>query len=68
MAGTDGAEPGSGDGLRGPNRLAALLENSPVGLAVLAPDGAFLEVNPVLVRMLGWAGLRAPDLVGGMSG
>ncbi|MSW79989.1 MAG: PAS domain S-box protein [Actinobacteria bacterium] len=37
----------------GSDRIAALLDHSPIGFAVVSPDGCFLEVNPALCELLG---------------
>lgn len=34
------------------NRFQAAMQYSPIGLAIVSPDGKFLEVNPSLCRML----------------
>ncbi|HET9929142.1 MAG TPA: PAS domain S-box protein, partial [Polyangiaceae bacterium] len=36
-------------------RLKSAMTHSPIGMAVVAPDGRFLEVNPALAKLLGYS-------------
>jgi len=55
---------------RGP-RMAAAMRHAPIGMAIVGPDGSFLEANPALCTMLGrdepvllaatWQELTHPD-------
>jgi two-component system cell cycle sensor histidine kinase/response regulator CckA len=36
------------------DRFRSALQYSPIGMAIVAPNGAFLEVNPALCRILGF--------------
>jgi PAS domain S-box-containing protein len=44
-------------------RLKSAMQNSPIGMALVAPDGRFLDVNPALCRIVGYSAeeLRATN-------
>ena len=45
-------------------RYRTLYEHAPLGVALVAPDGTVLGVNPALQRLLGWADLEFGTVTG----
>lgn len=45
----------SGENFACPSVTSALFEQSPLGIFIVAPEGSFLDINPGMCRMLGYA-------------